>query len=326
VIPAEPARLRNRELVMTPTQAVSRWLRVIGAGLLAATGAIHLDLYLTGYRSIPVIGWMFLAQVIAAFALALVIPVTSSRVVAAAGAGLAICALGGYLLSLWTGLFGFTEVRTTAGLVAGIIEVAAFGALAVEAVSAAPGSRSPAHLADRVASVLARHAGPAAAAIVGVTVVALALLGADVAAANGAPGSAAGLARGGAGSAGAGATPAGAAGNSHGALRAARVGGVTVLTNGRGFTLYWFGRDTASASKCTGTCTAYWPPVRGPVTAGPGVLGKLGTITRPGGSLQATYDGHPLYGYVGDTAPGQARGNGLDLNGGVWHEMLVRPS
>ena len=44
-------------------------LRVAGAALLAATGGIHLELYLTGYRSIPTIGWLFLLQVIVAFAL-----------------------------------------------------------------------------------------------------------------------------------------------------------------------------------------------------------------------------------------------------------------
>jgi hypothetical protein len=102
-------------------------LRLAGAGLLAATAAIHLDLYLTGYRSIPTIGWLFLLQVIAAFALAAAVLATAfargdglvPRLVAAAGAGFAVATLGGYLLSLWTGLFGFKEVRTTAGTVAG---------------------------------------------------------------------------------------------------------------------------------------------------------------------------------------------------------------
>ena len=56
-----------------------------GAGLLAVTGATHLDLYLTGYRSIPVIGWLFLLQVIAAFGLAAAVLVSGSRLAAAAG-------------------------------------------------------------------------------------------------------------------------------------------------------------------------------------------------------------------------------------------------
>ena len=69
--------------------------RVAGAGLLAATGAIHLDLYLTGYRSIPTIGWLFLLQVIAAFGLAVAVLVTGSRLAAAAGALFALSTLGG---------------------------------------------------------------------------------------------------------------------------------------------------------------------------------------------------------------------------------------
>ena len=48
-------------------------LRVAGSGLLIATAAIHLDLYLTGYRTIPTIGWLFLLQVIAAFGLGLAV-------------------------------------------------------------------------------------------------------------------------------------------------------------------------------------------------------------------------------------------------------------
>ena len=49
--------------------------------------------------------------------------------------------------------------------------------------------------------------------------------------------------------------------------------------------------------------------------------GKLGTIRRPGGGVQATYDGHPLYSYIGDNGPGVANGNNLDLNGGLWYEV-----
>src|SRR5215467_13658095 len=111
-------------------------LRLAGAGLLAATGAIHLDLYLTGYRSIPTIGWLFLLQVITAFGLAAAVLATGSRLIAAAGAGFALATLGGYLLSVWIGLFGFKEIRTTAGITAGVIEVATFAALA--ALAAAP--------------------------------------------------------------------------------------------------------------------------------------------------------------------------------------------
>src|ERR1700760_4786951 len=100
-------------------------LRVAGGGLLIATGAIHLDLYVTGYRTIPTIGWLFLLQVIVAFGLGLavllgaVVPLFAGWLTAAAGAVFALATLGGYLLTLWIGLFGFTEVRTTAGVPGG---------------------------------------------------------------------------------------------------------------------------------------------------------------------------------------------------------------
>jgi predicted lipoprotein with Yx(FWY)xxD motif len=63
--------------------------------------------------------------------------------------------------------------------------------------------------------------------------------------------------------------------------------------------------------------------VKGPATAGTGITGKLSTITRADGSTQATYNGHPLYTYTADTAPGQANGNGINASGGVWHEVTV---
>jgi len=101
------------------------------------------------------------------------------------------------------------------------------------------------------------------------------------------------------------------------------INGTAVVTNSAGKTLYWFAIDTPTTSNCTGSCLTFWPPVTGPVTAGSGVTGTLGTITRPDGTKQATYDGHPLYTYVGDTAAGQAKGNGLNISGGLWYEMTV---
>ena len=111
------------------------------------------------------------------------------------------------------------------------------------------------------------------------------------------------------------------------ALKTTTISGAAVLTNARGFTVYWFAPDTATTSKCNGSCAQIWPPVNGPATAGPGVPGTLSTIARSDGTTQAvtqaTYNGHPLYTYVGDTSPGQANGNNLNLNGGLWHEVTA---
>jgi predicted lipoprotein with Yx(FWY)xxD motif len=107
------------------------------------------------------------------------------------------------------------------------------------------------------------------------------------------------------------------------ALKTATISGAAVVTNAGGFTLYWFAPDTATKSNCDGSCAQIWPPVKGPATAGTGVTGTLGTITRSDGSTQATYNGHPLYTYTADTAPGQANGNGINASGGVWHEVTV---
>jgi predicted lipoprotein with Yx(FWY)xxD motif len=106
-------------------------------------------------------------------------------------------------------------------------------------------------------------------------------------------------------------------------LKTIQIKGVTVLTNSKGMTLYWFAPDTPTKSACYGSCAAYWPPVYGVQKAGPGVTGKLGTIKRTDGTIQATYDGRPLYTYIGDSAPGQATGNNINLNGGLWHEVLA---
>jgi predicted lipoprotein with Yx(FWY)xxD motif len=275
-------------------------LRVAGAGLLAATAAIHLDFYLTGYRTIPTIGWLFLLQVIAAFVLAAAVLARGGRVAAAAGAVFAVATLGGYLLSVWVGLFGFTEVRATAGITAGITEVAAFATLATLALTPVAGGQ-PARPAGGGPVLAWLQAGIAGAGwlAAAASLIALAVLGVSLAQAGGpAP-----------------APP--------GSLKTATIHGLTVLTDARGFTLYWFTPDTPTRSNCTGTCAAYWPPATGTPLAGPGVTGKLGTIKRADGTIQATYNGHPLYTYIGDTAPGQAHGNGLNLNGGLWHETTT---
>jgi predicted lipoprotein with Yx(FWY)xxD motif len=284
-------------------------LRGVGSGLLIATAAIHLDLYLTGYRTIPTIGWLFLLQVIAAFGLGLAVLAiprrlaagVPARLAAAAGAGFALATLGGYLLSVWIGLFGFKEVRTGAGIAAGLVEVAAFVVLAALALAPAPANTpaggvaaAPATFPTQIPPAAARAAGMTAA---GLAVAALVLFGLVVAGASSPPPAVAGT-----------------------SLKTRTIGGTTVLTNAKGFTVYSFAPDTPASSKCYGSCAAYWPPVTGTVT-GQGLPGKVATITRTGGSHQLTYNGHPLYTYIGDTAPGQAKGNNLNLNGGLWHEV-----
>ena len=279
------------------------WLRVAGALLLVVSACIHLGLYLTGYRSIPTIGWLFLVQAVVAFILAVGALVTHSRLVAVAGAAFALSTLGCYLLAVWIGFFGFREIRTRAGIAAGLIEVAAFATLALAvAITGARPAAGPTRPRPRVLAGMRAAVSLVVGVVGAVSVVALVLFGIALASAGGAPASAV--------SAGAGVT-----------LKTTTIRGITVLTNAKGLTLYWFAPDSPAASRCTGSCAAYWPPVTGTPKAGPGITGKLGTIRRPGGGAQATYDGHPLYTYAGDRAPGQASGNKIDLNGGYWYEV-----
>ena len=178
-------------------------LRVAGAALLAATGAIHLDLYLTSYRNIPTIGWLFLLQVIAAFLLAAGVLVTRGPLVPAAGAGFAVATLGGYLLSLWFGLFGFREVRTTAGIVAGLIEIAAFATLATLVLVAGRAQTGPAQAEASTARASPRRGARsrlqglssaqrvrAGRIVAGLAAVALVVLGVSAAGAGGSGGAA----------------------------------------------------------------------------------------------------------------------------------------
>jgi predicted lipoprotein with Yx(FWY)xxD motif len=271
-----------------------KWLalRVVGAGLLFATGAIHLDLYLTGYRTLPTIGWLFLLQVISDAILAGTLVVSDGRPIAAAGAGLFLSTLVGYLVALRFGLFGFREVRTTAGVAAGAIEIVGFAALATFALRPYGDSLTSRKVQIRAARWVAVVATILAALSLGLS---LANAGAASTTSNG----------------------------SSAVLKVGDVHGVAVLTNDRGYTLYWFAPDTSTASHCYGACAAYWPPAIGSPTTGASVVGSFSTVRRAGGAVQVTYNGHPLYTYVGDSAPGQANGNDIRLNGGWWYEMKV---
>jgi len=96
----------------------------------------------------------------------------------------------------------------------------------------------------------------------------------------------------------------------------------SVLVNGDGKPLYVFSLDTGGTSACTDEdCTSEWPPLasQGSPTAGEGVdATKLGTITRDDGTMQVTYNGHPLYTFADDTGSGDAGGQGMEDNGGTW--------
>ena len=98
-----------------------------------------------------------------------------------------------------------------------------------------------------------------------------------------------------------------------------------ILTDSKGMTLYQFAKDQANVSNCSGGCATAWPPLvvaagQAP-TAGDGVTGKLGVITRQDGSLQVTYNGLPLYFFASDSKAGDTTGQGV---GGVW--SVVHPA
>jgi predicted lipoprotein with Yx(FWY)xxD motif len=96
----------------------------------------------------------------------------------------------------------------------------------------------------------------------------------------------------------------------------------TALVGSNGRVLYLFQADKNGTSACTGACAAAWPPdtVTGAPQAGSGVSqALLGTITRPDGTMQLTYNGHPLYYFTADAAGGTARGQGVKAFGAEWY-------
>ena len=100
----------------------------------------------------------------------------------------------------------------------------------------------------------------------------------------------------------------------------------TILTTGRGFTVYAFEADQGTRSACFGACAAAWPPVTTTsthITVADGAARSLvGQTTRPGGQHQLTYARHPLYTFAGDTSPGATNGQGSDAFGARWDVLL----
>jgi predicted lipoprotein with Yx(FWY)xxD motif len=87
-----------------------------------------------------------------------------------------------------------------------------------------------------------------------------------------------------------------------------------VLVSSAGTVLYVTDRERSGTVACTGGCAAVWLPLIAPAggpIAGPGLTGTLGTVTRPDGSRQVTYDRRPLYRYTLDRVAGDARGDGV---------------
>jgi predicted lipoprotein with Yx(FWY)xxD motif len=274
-------------------------VRLAGALLLVASGIEHLELDLAGgYGRIPTIGTLFLLQAATAFALAILVTATARPLASLGGALFALATLGGYLLSLSLGLFGFHEVVTGAGIAAGLIEIAAFSVLAMAGLS------SPA------VEILHRPFPPPAArmAVVPIALAALAAMAVELSVASPVGGIS-------------------AAGSSIvTVVQLPRYG--RVLATARGDTLYLLRGHRAAQISCGGGCLSLWPPLlvkasTHGVRAGPGLGGKLGLVPRDG-KRQVTYNGYRLYTFAGDSAPRQSNGEGVISFGGTWY--LVRAS
>jgi predicted lipoprotein with Yx(FWY)xxD motif len=98
----------------------------------------------------------------------------------------------------------------------------------------------------------------------------------------------------------------------------------SILVNSTGRTLYLFKADVGAHSACIGACATAWPPLltTGTPTAGTGLTAsKLETITRPGGTQQVTYNGHPVYLYIGDKKAGEVNGQGVTAFGAAWFAL-----
>jgi predicted lipoprotein with Yx(FWY)xxD motif len=97
-----------------------------------------------------------------------------------------------------------------------------------------------------------------------------------------------------------------------------------VLVDAKGRTLYLFEKDKGTKSTCYGACASGWPPytTSGTPQAGSGATASLlGTTARTDGTTQVTYNGHPLYYFVGDTKPGALTGEGVNAFGAKWYVL-----
>jgi predicted lipoprotein with Yx(FWY)xxD motif len=111
-----------------------------------------------------------------------------------------------------------------------------------------------------------------------------------------------------------------------GIVSAAKVGDLgTILVDSEGLTLYDFHKDKGSTSSCYGACASAWPPLLtdgDPQAQGAAQRSMLGTTKRKDGTVQVTYNGWPLYTYVGDQGPGEANGNDFSQFGAQWYALM----
>jgi predicted lipoprotein with Yx(FWY)xxD motif len=107
-------------------------------------------------------------------------------------------------------------------------------------------------------------------------------------------------------------------------LKTAQLNGALGFVNAAGRTVYLFDADLAAPGKstCNGVCATNWPPVAPP--AGVALSTGFATIPRTDGTTQLTFNSRPLYLFIGDSAPGQANGDGINAFGGLWH--VSRPA
>jgi predicted lipoprotein with Yx(FWY)xxD motif len=105
-----------------------------------------------------------------------------------------------------------------------------------------------------------------------------------------------------------------------------------VVVDAHGRTVYALSPETVHHLLCRSrACFTVWPPVTVrsravPLVAGRGVQGHLALLRRSDGKLEVTLRGMPLYRYAGDSAKGQANGEGIKSFGGTWHAVMAKAS
>ena len=124
------------------------------------------------------------------------------------------------------------------------------------------------------------------------------------------------------------ATGAQASSHSQAAAALVKLAPAHVLVNAKGLTLYVFAPDSKNKSTCYGDCAKFWPPVlvsngAKPTVTIPGLKGTFGVAMRTNGTHQLTFDGAPLYTFLGDKQPGDMDGQGLVAAGGYWWVVVA---